>query len=546
MKYIITCFVLFLSVGNLFSQEVKFEEHFIDKSLRMDYLIAGSSEASTVFFKQYKEEPFWGGSQVNLIDKFDLGDYRVLMSDSSSSKLIYSRGFSSLFYEWQDTDQAKLRERSFYESVVMPFPKQTTKIKIQTRNANNEFIDLYTTYCNPNNYFIVKEKNNKYKTRKVHYSGDHHKKLDVVILPEGYTEEEMEKFHKDFIYHEEPGQGHWWDISDEPGADCVDWPPLFDFFARRARPEKERIREIEFITASPGISPKNNWLTIEAQKKQLDLSKVNIRFDPGKRRFVGTTENVIRMSFDLTILDGDDPILFEIDDQKIENVVIPSAEKKIWLKKNESQWELAEKPSPSVKGPHRYGTFKDAFQNRFMFVYGTHGNKKENDWAYAKSRYDAEHFWYQGNGSIDIIPDDEFNAKSEPDRNVILYGNSQTNSAWEMLLGDSPVEVLQDKIKIGDKSLEGKNLACLLIRPRPGSDFASIGAVSGTGLTGMRLTNRRPYLNPGYGYPDFIIFTLEMLTNQEQGVKVAGFFGLDWGLESAEMVWNSDTQLIQK
>ncbi|MBN1155516.1 prolyl oligopeptidase family serine peptidase, partial [candidate division KSB1 bacterium] len=104
--------------------------------------------------------------------------------------------------------------------------------------------------------------------------------------------EHLEKFHKDFIYHEEPGQGHWWDISDEPGSDCVDWAPLFDFFARHARPGKERIREIEFITPSPGISSQNNWLAVEAQFEQLAMSKVKVRFDPGMRRFVGTTENV--------------------------------------------------------------------------------------------------------------------------------------------------------------------------------------------------------------------------------------------------------------
>ena len=93
---------------------------------------------------------------------------------------------------------------------------------------------------------------------------------------------------------------------------------------------------------------------------------------------------------------------------------------------------------------------------------------------------------------------------------------------------------------VGKKVVQGEDLGCLFIRPRPGSDIASVGAVSGTGITGMRITNRRPYLSPGYGYPDLIIFTPELLTNQEKGVKVAGFFGLDWSLESGEIVWNSE------
>ncbi len=352
--------------------------------------------------------------------------------------------------------------------------------------------------------------------------------------------EHLNKFHKDFIYDEQSGQGHWWDISDEPGADCVDWAPMFDFFARHARPEKERIRQIEFITGNPGISSQNSWLTVEAQIEQLKLSRVNIRFDPGKRRFVGTTENLARLSFDLSILRGDAPLHLDIDGQRLENVAWPHDSDRIWIEKKDNQWAVTPKPSPSMKGPHRYGTFKDAFNNRVMFVYGTQGTEPENDWAYAKARYDAEHFWYQGNGSIDVISDKEFDPKLKPDRNVILYGNAQTNGAWKALLGDSPVQVTRGKITVGGKAVKGNNLGCFFIRPRPGSDIASVGVVSGTGIVGMKLTDRRPYLSPGYAYPDFIIFSPDMLTNQEKGVKAAGFFGLDWSVEAGEFVWNNE------
>jgi pimeloyl-ACP methyl ester carboxylesterase len=352
----------------------------------------------------------------------------------------------------------------------------------------------------------------------------------------------LENFHKDFIYHEEPGQGHWWNISDEPGADCVDWPPMFDFFARHARPGKERIRKIEFITANPGISSRNNWLMIETQEEQLKLSKVSIQFDPGKIRFIGNTQNVARLSFDLAILEGKDPLTLKIDEQTLENISIPADAGRLWIEKRNDTWTVISKPLLSMKGPHRYGTFKDAFRNRFIFVYGTQGNKEENDWAYSKVRYDAEHFWYQGNGSIDVIPDKVFDPKSEPDRNIILYGNAHTNSAWKALLGDSPVQVMGGKIIVGKKTIDGDNLACLFIRPRPGSTVASVGAVSGTGITGMRLTDQRPYLSPGYGYADLTIFTPELLKNQEEGTIVAGFFGLDWKLDSGEMVWSSGSK----
>ncbi|MBN1464809.1 prolyl oligopeptidase family serine peptidase, partial [candidate division KSB1 bacterium] len=160
----------------------------------------------------------------------------------------------------------------------------------------------------------------------------------------------LTKFHKDFIYHEEPGQGHWWDISDEPGTDCVDWPPLFDFFARHARPEKERIRRVEFIATHPGISAANNWLAIDAQTEQLKLSRVDIRLDPGKRRFVGSTENVARLSFDLSVLPGDEPVALDLDGQKLEDINRPHHSDKLWVEKANDQWRVASEPSPAQKG----------------------------------------------------------------------------------------------------------------------------------------------------------------------------------------------------
>jgi predicted peptidase len=350
--------------------------------------------------------------------------------------------------------------------------------------------------------------------------------------------EHLGEFHKDFSYHEEPGKGHWWDISDEPGADCVDWAPMFDFFARHARPEKERIRQIEFITANPGVSSKNNWLAIEAQTEQLKFSKVNIQVDPGKSRFVGTTDNVAVLSFDLSVLEGTDPVTVNIDSQKVENIARPTDCNRIWLGKENGIWRVVAKPALSQKGPHRYGTFKDAFNNQFVFVYGTKGNKAEDQWAFDKARYDAEHFWYQGNGAVEVVADIDFDPTAHPDRNVILYGNSKTNTAWKALLTNSPVQVSNGKITIGKKTVKGKDLACFFVRPRPGSDVASVGAVSGTGIVGMNLTARRPYLSPGYAYPDLTVFNTEILDDRSKGVITAGFFGLDWSIENGEIIWS--------
>ena len=155
---------------------------------------------------------------------------------------------------------------------------------------------------------------------------------------------------------------------------------------------------------------------------------------------------------------------------------------------------------------------------------------EENKWAFNKARYDAEKFWYQGNGSIDVIADVDFNVTAEPDRSIIIYGNRKTNAAWNSLLINSPVQVENGFIMAGNIKYVGKDLACLFVRPRAGSSTASVGVISGSGITGMRIADRIPYMSPGIGLPDCTIMNSTVMTKGEEGILMSGFFGLDWSL----------------
>jgi dienelactone hydrolase len=347
----------------------------------------------------------------------------------------------------------------------------------------------------------------------------------------------LSAFHHDFLFHEQPGAGHWWNASDEPGASCVDWPPMFDFFARHTIPEDASIRQIDFVTANPGVSAWSHWAGIEAQVHPLKPSSVSIRYDPGHRRFTGTTENVARLSLRLGQVPPGKPMLVDLDGQKIDGIVWPAGTPQIWLVREGEKWSLSTAPSSSWKGPQRNGPFKEAFRNRLILVYGTNGSPDENAWAFAKARYDAEQFWYRGNGSLDLMADDRFQASVEPDRDVILYGNAQTNSAWNRLLANSPVQVGRGSIHADGREETGEDLACLFLRPRPGSDRASVGVVTGTGLAGMRLTDRLTYFTSGVAYPDCIILGPDVLAAGNAGVRAAGFFGIDWSVDSGEFAW---------
>ncbi len=338
-----------------------------------------------------------------------------------------------------------------------------------------------------------------------------------------------------YKYHEEPGAGHWWDHSDEPGSDCVDWPPLFDYFSKRIIPADDIIRDLSFTTANPGVSAWRKWLGITAQEKQLEMSRSDFRWNPGSQRFVGTTENVARLSIKLDHLNLDS-VGFVIDDHTISTIAMPAKEQ-VWFEKSGNQWKQIPQPSTALKGPHRYGTLKEAYKHQFVFVYGTQGDDEMDQLTYNKARFDAETFWYQGNGSIEIIADTTFDQETYNDRNVILFGNATNNSAYSTLLATAPVKLAKGGVTIGNQTKSGDDLACFFIYPKPKSDNNLIAVVGGTGKKGMKMTYRRGFMYPFTNAPDFLLYDSSLLQQDESGIIGAGFFGNDWSVNNGEFRW---------
>ncbi len=123
---------IFLLMGMLFTGTAQFDAYFENKSLRIDYQHAGNSTEDFYFLDEVKIEPFWGGSRTNLIDPFGYGEYQIKVFDQSSGQLIFSRGYSTLFMEWQTTAEAKKLQKSFSETVCLPLPKKPARIEFYT------------------------------------------------------------------------------------------------------------------------------------------------------------------------------------------------------------------------------------------------------------------------------------------------------------------------------------------------------------------------------------------------------------------------------
>jgi hypothetical protein len=124
-------------------------------------------------------------------------------------------------------------------------------------------------------------------------------------------------------------------------------------------------------------------------------------------------------------------------------------------------------------------------------------------------------------------------------RNVVLYGNADTNAAWPELLRHSPVQVQRGRVRVAKREVAGDDLVCLFCWPRAGSDHALVGVVAATGPEGQRAAQRATYFVSGSGYPDLLIYDADTLTRGTRGVRVAGFFGNDWSVERGEWVWDT-------
>ena len=189
--------ILFLFINTASFAQVNFDTYFTSHSMRLDYIRAGNSERNDIFFEQLKQESYWSGNPKYLIDKFEYGHYKYLVFDSASNVLIFSKGYNTLYDEWQSTAEAKLLKRSFYETVQFPYPKNTVKLELHERNSKGIFEKKYELYINPANQYINKEVTANYPVKKIIDSGDPMYKADIIFIPEGYTQDEMEKFRKD-------------------------------------------------------------------------------------------------------------------------------------------------------------------------------------------------------------------------------------------------------------------------------------------------------------------------------------------------------------
>jgi hypothetical protein len=180
--------------------EGTYEKMFSGKTMRVDYYHTGTKGEETLSLDQVVVEGDWAGSRRNLIDTLNLGEFMLRLYDRGTNAVVYSRGFSSMFNEWQTTDEALAGvHRTFSESVRFPSPKREVQVTISRRDKKMVFHEVFSTAINPNDPTQVntEKRPQPYKVTPIMKNGDPAEKVDIVILGDGYAKADMEKFRGD-------------------------------------------------------------------------------------------------------------------------------------------------------------------------------------------------------------------------------------------------------------------------------------------------------------------------------------------------------------
>lgn len=194
----ILCLVACIAVAA--QGQVSYDRFFTTKTLRVDYFHTGTKGEETFSLDEVIEEGEWPGSRTNLIDTLNLGEYLARVYDVRTNLLIFSRGYSTIFNEWQTTDEAlRGMYRTFSETVRLPYPKNKIQFTIARRNKRMEFQEVWSIQIDPHDPMQVNNAPARYAftSTRLMGTGKPAEKVDIVIIGDGYAKADMQKFRND-------------------------------------------------------------------------------------------------------------------------------------------------------------------------------------------------------------------------------------------------------------------------------------------------------------------------------------------------------------
>ena len=175
-----------------------FDACFTGRTMRVDLFHTGGPKGEIVALDRVVDDGPWPGSRTRLLDETNLGSHLFEVRDVRTNRVIFSRGYSSMYSEWEQTEEVKRISRTFPESLRFPWPREKVRIVLERRDRANVFHELFSAVIDP----AGPESNPAPRAPAarvwtVFENGPATAKLDLLLLGEGYAEKDLPKFHAD-------------------------------------------------------------------------------------------------------------------------------------------------------------------------------------------------------------------------------------------------------------------------------------------------------------------------------------------------------------
>lgn len=171
--------------------------HAQDQTLRVNYTFSGNSKEARIYLDDLNVIDGWAGRRVNLKDLYLAGNGQITMTDEATGDTLFRNSFSTLFQEWQNTEEATRVDRSFENVYLLPMPTDKAVVEVKLTDNYNKVVASMRHTVDPQDILIRKIGQNHPKYKYLHQGGSSEKCIDVVIVPEGYTADEMDLFYND-------------------------------------------------------------------------------------------------------------------------------------------------------------------------------------------------------------------------------------------------------------------------------------------------------------------------------------------------------------
>ena len=182
--------------GARFADE--FDSSFVDRTMRVDYFHTGGLGSEILGLDQVVADGRWAGSRTRLVDDLNLGKYLFEVIDRQTNRVIYSRGFASIYGEWETTPESRAVSRTFHESLRFPWPRDPVQVVLNKRDQANSFREIWSTMIDPDSRFVnPADREPMGDVWPLVEHGPPSEKVDLLVIGEGYTSPELAKFHDD-------------------------------------------------------------------------------------------------------------------------------------------------------------------------------------------------------------------------------------------------------------------------------------------------------------------------------------------------------------